>query len=138
VLPAKEATHPVLGDLYRGRLGQGELLVFTKVDRNTRPEAEPALLAVIKSLVPQQPFYAARARLELTLRHDAQGRRYLLTALNGDLQVPAEDEVHLRLPIRRAVDVEIGLELPLRRDGEASVLPLGLSPGEGVVIELYE
>jgi len=135
---AKEATHPVLGDLYRGRLGKGELLVFTKVDRNTRPDSEPVLLSLIKSLVPQQPFSAARGRFELTLRHDAQGRRYLLTALNGDLHASAEDEVHLRLPVRRAVDVEIGLELPLQRDGEERVLPLALAPGEGVVIELCE
>ena len=92
VPPAKEATYPALGDLYRGRLGKGELLVFTKLDSNTRPLAESALLRLIKNLVPSQPFYAARSRLELTLRRDAQGRRYVLTALNSDLQAPAEDE----------------------------------------------
>jgi hypothetical protein len=128
----------VLGDLYRGRLGKGELLVFTKVDRNARPAAEPALLALLQSLSPRQPFYAARNRLELTLRRDEQGRRYILTALNGNLHAPAEDEIHLRLPVQRAVDVEIGLELPLRQEGEERILPLALSPGEGMVIELWE
>ena len=83
-------------------------------------------------------MYAARARFELTLRHDAQGKRYLLTALNGNLRAAAEDEIHLRFPVRRAMDVEIGLELPLRREDEESVLPLALAPGEGVVTELCE
>ncbi len=126
----------MLGDLYRGRLGKGELLVFNKIDRNTRPAVEPALLALIKTLMPRQLFYAAGNRFELTLRRDEKGRRYVLTALNGDLQARAEDEVHLRLPVQRAVDVEIGLDLPLRREGDDRVLPLALSPGEGVVIEL--
>jgi hypothetical protein len=138
VLPAKESAHPVLGDLYRGHLGKGELLVFSKVDNNARPAAEPALLAVVKRLLPHQLFSAARNRFELTLRRDDRGRRYVLTALNGDLAAPAEDEVRLRLPVRLALDVEIGLELPLRHHGEESVLPLALAPGEGVVIELRE
>jgi hypothetical protein len=136
--PIKQSTHPTLGDLCRGRLGKGELLVFTKVDSNTRPTAEPALLKLIKGLMPRQPFYAARNRFELTLRRDEKGRRHILTALNGDLQARAEDEVRLRVPVQRAVDVEIGLELPVRREGNESVLPLTLAPGEGVVIELHE
>ena len=138
VLPAKETTHPALGDLYRGLFGKGELLVFTRVDGNTRPEADSDLLARIKTLLPRQPFSTDRGRLELTLRRDEKGRRHILTALNGNLRASAEDEIRLRLPVRRAVDIEIGLELPLRRDGEASVLPLTLSPGEGVVVELFE
>ena len=72
------------------------------------------------------------------LRRDEKGRRHILTALNGDLQAPAKDEVRLRLPVRRAVDVEISLELPVHRESDESVLPLALSPGEGVVIELRE
>lgn len=132
----EETTSPALGALYRGRLGKGELMVFTRVDRNTRPTSDPALLSLIGSLMPRQPFYAGN--LELTLRHDTKGRRYILTALNGDLNAPVEDEIHLRVPVRRAVDVEIGLALPLRREGEERVLPLALSPGEGVVIELWE
>jgi hypothetical protein len=134
----KEAAHPVLGDRYRGRLGQGELLVFTKVDGNTRPVADPGLLDLIRALMPQQPFDAARNRFELTLRRDESGKRYLLTALNGDLHAPAEDEVRLRLPIRNAFDAEIGLELPLRQEAGQRVLPLALSPGEGVVIDLRQ
>jgi len=59
--------------------GQGELLVFAKVDSNTRPEAEPALLDLIKNLMPRQPFYTARGRFELTLRRDDKGRRHILT-----------------------------------------------------------
>jgi hypothetical protein len=137
-LPSKQSTHPALGELYRGRLGKGELLVFAKVDSNTRPEADPALLDLIKNLMPRQPFYARRGRFELTLRRDEKGRRHILTALNGDLHAPAEDEIRLCLPVQRAVDIEIGLDLPVRREKDESVLPLALSPGEGVVIELRE
>jgi len=132
------ASHPVLGSLCRARLGKGELLVFTKVDNNARPTAEPALLDVIKSLMPRQPFYAADNRFELTLRRDESGGRYILTALNGDLRASAEDEVHLRLPVREALDVEIGVPLPMRRVNDEAVIPLTLAPGEGVVIELRE
>jgi len=96
------------------------------------------LLDLIKSLMPRQLFYAAKGRFELTLRRDEKGRRHILTALNGDLHAPAKDEVRLRLPVRRAVDVEIGVELPVYRERDESVLPLALSPGEGVVIELRE
>jgi hypothetical protein len=137
-LPARQSTHPTLGDLYRGRLGKGELLVFARVDSNTRPEAEPALLDLIKNLMPRQLFYAAKNRFELTLRNDDKQRRYILTALNGDVHNHREDEIRLGLPIRRAVDVEVGLELPVRREGSESVLPLTLAPGEGIVIELLE
>ena len=137
-LPAKHPTCPTLGDLYRGRLGKGELLVFTKVDSNTRPTAEPALLELIKSLMPRQPFSSVRNRFKLTLRRDERGRRHVFTALNGDLQACAEDEIRLRLPVRRAVDVEIGFELPVRREGDESILPLSLAPGEGAVIELQD
>ena len=136
--PAGAVAHPVLGSLYRGRLGKGELLVFTKVDSNTRPEAEPVLLDLIRALMPRQPFCAANGRFELTLRRDEKGRRYILTALNPDLQAPAADEIHLRYPVKEAVDVEIGLPLPLRRASQESVVPLTLSPGEGVLIELRE
>jgi hypothetical protein len=137
-LPRKSSSHLLLGDLYRARLGRGELLVFTKVDKNTRLEADPALLALVGSLAPSQLFSAAHNRFELTLRHDVRGRRYLLTALNADLHANAEDQVRLRLPVRRAMDVEIGVALPLQRKGDVTVLPLALSPGEGVVIELHE
>jgi hypothetical protein len=138
VLPAEGTPHPVLGSLYRARLGKGELLVFTKVDRNARPEAEPALLDLLNGLILREPFCSAKRRFELTLRHDEKGRRYLLTALNGNLQTPVEDEIRLRLPVRRAVDVELGVPLPLRRERQDVVVPLTLSPGEGVVIELRE
>jgi hypothetical protein len=132
------APHPVLGNLYRARLGKGELVVFTKVDGNARPVAEPALLDLIKTLMPRQPFYAADNRFELTLRRDGPGCRYILTALNGNLQAPATDEVHLGLPVQTALDVEIGVPVPLRRVGEEAVIQLSLAPGEGVAIELRE
>jgi hypothetical protein len=138
VLPTEAAPHPVLGSLYRSRLGKGELLVFAKVDGNTRPGAEPALLDLIKGLMPPQPFYAEGNRFELTLRHDEPGRRYILTALNPDLQSPAMDGIHLRYPLKEAVDLEMGLPLPVRQAGQECVIPLTLSPGEGVVIELRE
>jgi hypothetical protein len=137
-LPARQSTHPTLDGMYRGRLGEGELLLFTNVDSNTRPEADAALLDFIKDLMPRQPFHAAMNRFELTLRHDERNRRYILTALNGDLHQRAEDEVHLRLPVRRAVDVENALALPIHREGDESRLPLALAPGEGAVIELRE
>ncbi|NUQ61631.1 MAG: hypothetical protein HUU20_04030 [Pirellulales bacterium] len=135
---SKEAAHPLLGDLCRGRLGKGELLVFTKVQSNTRPAAEPALLAVLRELMPHRPFYATSPCFELTLRHDEKQRRYVLTVLNSDLHAPAEGEVRLRMSLRQAVDVEIGMDLPVRREGDESVLRLTLSPAEGVLIELRE
>ena len=119
-------------------MGKGELLVFTRIDNNTRPALEPALTSLIKSLAPAQAFYAARNSLELSLRRDAKGRRYILTALNPNLQASVTDEVRLRLPVQKAIDVEIGLSLPLRRQGGEMALSLALSPGEGVVIEVRE
>ncbi|MBI2300570.1 MAG: beta-galactosidase [Armatimonadetes bacterium] len=133
---AAAAPDPVLGGLYRAKLGKGELLVYGKVDSNARPSPSPALLDLVRSLRPRQPFRAADNRLELSLRQDPRGNRWVLTALNGNLSGTAEDEVYLTLPVRRAVDVELGLDLPLRRDGAEKVLPLALGPGEGVVIEL--
>ena len=51
--------------------------------------AERALLGLTKTRMPRQPFDAARGRFELTLRRDEKGRRYVLTALNGDLHAAA-------------------------------------------------
>jgi hypothetical protein len=67
-----------------------------------------------------------------------RGGRAVAIAPPGILHAHAEDEVRLRVPVRRAVDLEIGLDLPMRRERNESVLPLALSPGEGVVIEIQE
>jgi hypothetical protein len=119
--------------LYRAACGKGQVWMFSSGNDFARlvPKTEAILADSIR-----RSYRSRHGRLDLCLR-DA-GSTKLLYALNSSLDDTLSDEILVRGVVTAAVDRGLvrPVKLPVGRDGEESVIPLRLAPGEGTLLEL--
>ena len=128
---------PLRHDVASVAFGKGKVwFVPTRIGRRENEDMVP-LPRILKDTFAQQPISCDSEKIELILRRDAKGSRYIC-AVNLDYGAPIETKVTVAGAFPTAIDLTIGdgLHVPTQITDTRTAIPLRLGPGRAAVLRL--